>query len=134
MPPGVVTTHTLFCVKTPLPPDGQHVLCALLNSLVANYLVRQRVTSHVTVGIVEQLPIPLPSPTSPACRDLAALAQHMATAPPDRVDSAGRLQAIVAHLYGLKLDDLDRVLATFPLIDNNEKLAIRGAFLSLVAS
>ena len=34
--------HTLFCLRTVLPSDAQHVLCAILNSFVANYLVRSR--------------------------------------------------------------------------------------------
>ena len=38
VPARAVTTHTLFCLKTPLPLDAQQVLCALLNSFVANYL------------------------------------------------------------------------------------------------
>src|SRR4029453_8556808 len=32
VPAKVVTTHTLFCLKTPLRLDAQHVLCGLLNS------------------------------------------------------------------------------------------------------
>src|SRR5690606_4434146 len=39
LPPGSVSTHTLFCLKTPLRPAAQQVLCALLNSFVANYLI-----------------------------------------------------------------------------------------------
>ena len=58
IPPRAVTTHTLFCLKTPLPADAQHVLCALLNSFVANYLVRLRVNTHVTVALVSRLPCP----------------------------------------------------------------------------
>ena len=40
IPARAVTTHTLFCLRTRLPMVEQHVLCALLNSFVANYLIR----------------------------------------------------------------------------------------------
>ena len=59
VPARSVTTHTLFCLKTPLPLDAQHVLCALLNSFVANYLVRLRVNTHVTASLLARLPVPL---------------------------------------------------------------------------
>ena len=38
---------------------AQHFLCGLFNSFVVNYLVRLRVTTHVTTAIVERLPVPL---------------------------------------------------------------------------
>ena len=58
LPAGSVSTHTLFCLRTPLPLPSQHFLCGLFNSLVVNYLVRLRVTTHVTTTIVERLPVP----------------------------------------------------------------------------
>jgi hypothetical protein len=54
IPPHVVTTHTLFCLKTRMAIDAQHVLCALMNSFVANYLVRLRVNTHVTSALVSR--------------------------------------------------------------------------------
>ena len=38
---------------------AQHFLCGLFNSFVVNYLVRLRVTTHVTTAMVERLPIPI---------------------------------------------------------------------------
>ena len=68
LPRGCVSTHTVFCLRTPLPSDTQHLLCGLFNSFVVNYLVRLRVTAHVTTGTVERLPIPIADlirPSSP---------------------------------------------------------------------
>src|SRR6185295_8742560 len=48
LPAGCVSTHTLFCLRNPLSPSAQHLLCGLFNSLIVNYLVRIRVTTHVT--------------------------------------------------------------------------------------
>ena len=58
LPAGCVSTHTVFCLRTPLPLARQHFLCGLFNSFVVNYLVRLRVTTHVTTATVERLPIP----------------------------------------------------------------------------
>ena len=39
LPAGVASTHTVFCLATPLPLQSQYFLCGLFNSLVVNYLV-----------------------------------------------------------------------------------------------
>ena len=58
LPADCVSTHTVFCLRTPLPLAAQYFLCGLFNSFVVNYLVRMRVTTHVTTATVERLPIP----------------------------------------------------------------------------
>ena len=61
LPAGMITTHTLFCLQgSALDEDAQHFLAGIFNSFVANYLVRLRVSTHVTVAIVERLPMPRP--------------------------------------------------------------------------
>jgi hypothetical protein len=118
VPADAVTTHTLFCLKTLLPLDAQHVLCALLNSFVANYLVRFRVNTHVTVSLVSRLPVPVLDPDSRDFSRLAALASTLMHSPtlaeqqPEYVE----LQATVARLYGLSEKDFAHVLSTFPLM------------------
>ena len=52
LPAGVVSTHTVFCLKGSLGEQAQYCLLALLNSLVANYLVRLQVTTHVTSSLM----------------------------------------------------------------------------------
>ena len=98
VPARAVTTHTLFCLKTPLPLDAQHVLCALLNSFVANYLVRFRVNTHVTASLLARLPVPLVTAPRPGFGRLAApvadaLHRHIAG---QRNEEYAELQAIVA--------------------------------------
>src|SRR4029077_18822179 len=58
LPAHCVSTHTVFCLRTPLPSQAQYFLCGLFNSLVLNYLVRRRVATHVTTAIVQGLPVP----------------------------------------------------------------------------
>ncbi len=129
VPAGCATVHTLFCLKTPLPLRDQAFLCGILNSLVANYLVRLRVTTHVTVGIVSRLPVPRPPEDSPLRRTIAALSFRLQRAPaPEASSDYVRLQAHVARLYGLTTEELGWVLSTFPLIDGAAKEGIRAAF------
>ena len=72
VPAGVVTTHTLFCLKTICSTTTRSTfLCGLFNSFVANYLVRLRVSTHVTASIVERLPVPRPARDSPAFVEIA---------------------------------------------------------------
>ena len=117
-----VTVHTLFCLKTPLPSRDQEFLCGVLNSFVANYLVRQRVTTHVTARIMSRLPVPRPPANSPVYAAVASLAARLLRSPSPQHDPAyPDLQAAVAHLYGLTGDELQHILGTFPLIDEQAK-------------
>src|SRR5207248_2376319 len=99
LPAGCVSTHTLFCLRNPLRMAEQYFLCGLFNSLVVNYLVRMRVTTHVTTATVERLPIPAPGRSPSAERDIAALARLLSRRF-DR-DAWVQLQARVATLYQL---------------------------------
>ena len=96
LPADCVSTHTVFCLRTPLPADAQHLLCGLFNSFVVNYLVRLRVTTHVTTGTVEQLPIPTAESAPAACQEIAALARLLAKRRDP--DALARLNARVAEL------------------------------------
>src|SRR5712692_7608911 len=78
LPAGCISTHTVFCLRTPLPPRAQYLLSGLFNSLFAAYLARLRVTTHVTTAVVERLPIPGPDETRPAFREIAGLARLLA--------------------------------------------------------
>lgn len=119
VPSGVVTTHTVFCLKTPSDLDAQHFLCALLNSFVANYLVRMRVSTHVTAALIEQLPMPKPSRTDPAFIELVELARRLSEH--DRAEWRARQQALAAQLYGIDAGEFSHVLEGFPLVSRRER-------------
>jgi hypothetical protein len=119
LPRGCVSTHTVFCLRTPLPLRAQRFLCGLFNSLVVNYLARLRVTTHVTTAIVERLPIPTEAQAGPAFHEVAALARRLARDPD--VSCWVRLQALVAGLYQLTQDEFAHILGTFPLIPHEER-------------
>src|SRR5262249_30619522 len=119
LPAGCVSTHTVFCLRTPLPPGAQYFLCGLFNSFVVNYLVRLRVTTHVTTATVERLPIPTRDMAPEAYREIAALARLL----PRKYDAAwfALLNSRVAGLYRLSRSEFGQVLATFPLMPVEER-------------
>ncbi len=123
VPADAVTTHTLFCLRTPLPLDAQHVLCALLNSFVANYLVRFRVNTHVTVSLVSRLRVPVLDPHGRDFSRLATLARTLMHSPTvaEQQPEYFELQGLVARLYGLSEAHFAHVLSTFPLIPTDVK-------------
>jgi Eco57I restriction-modification methylase len=127
VPGAVVTTHTLFCLKGSVARHVHLFLCAILNSFVANYLVRMRVGTHVTVSIMERLPVPRPAVDSLQFRRIAKLA--------DRVIRTRSLRAVadihasVAHLYHLSSDQFQHVLDTFPLVPSDERTSAMQAYL-----
>ena len=129
LPPDVVTTHTVFCLKTPLPLPHQRVLCAFLNSFVANYLIRLRVNTHVTASLLSRLPVPAIDPSHPAFDRLDLLAQVLANARDvERSKDYLELQSLVAQLYGLSAEDFAHVLRTFPLIADSTRRATLERF------
>jgi hypothetical protein len=119
LPPHCASIHTVFCLRTALPPRSQHLLCGLFNSFVVNYLVRLRVTMHVTTGTVERLPIPTADAAPAACREIAGLARLLARGP--NPAALARLNARVAELYQLTAQEFEYVLGTFPLIPASER-------------
>jgi hypothetical protein len=129
VPAGSVTTHTLFCLKTPLASLEQWFLCGVLNSFVANYLVRPWVTTHVRTGVIARLPVPRPDTASEELAAIAWLASSLSTSPGPEDDPAyPRLQALVARLYRLTPAELAHVLGTFTLVPEHQKEATRRGF------
>ena len=126
LPANCVSTHTIFCLRTALPLRAQYFLCGLFNSFVMNYLVRLRVTTHVTTVTVERLPIPPWDAAPAACREIAALGRLLSrrTDP----DAVARLNAAVAQLYQLSHADFEHILSTFPLIPVAERQRTMDAF------
>ena len=78
LPAGTVSTHTVFVSKRPLDDRSQWCLLGLMNSFVANYLVRLNVTTHVTAAMMARLPVPRPAEGSAAFAQLVVLSQALA--------------------------------------------------------
>jgi hypothetical protein len=131
VPARAVTTHTLFCLKTPLDADAQHFLCGVFNSFVANYLVRCRISTHVSAGVIARLPVPKPPRESPAFRAISDIAARLCAGAQDAA-AVAQLQALVARLYDLTEDQFVHVLETFPLVDRPLRDAAAAAFCDIV--
>jgi hypothetical protein len=123
LPADCITTHTLFCQKAALNEGAQWFLCAVMNSYAANYLVRLRVTTHVSAGIIERLPVPFVDVASAAASEVITIARQLSARLPNVHDD--RLQALVAGLYGLTTRQFAHILDTFPLVEQERR---DGAF------
>lgn len=128
----------------------QVALCALLNSLVADWMTRQKVTSHVNMFYAYQLPVPRITEADAAfapivqraarlictTREFDALAEEVglgshedgATDETERARLRAELDGVIAHLYGLTEDEFRHILATFPLIPEPVRVAVLDAF------
>jgi len=121
LPAGCVATHTVFCLRTPCSRLEQEYLCGLFNSFVLNYLVRLRVTTHVTTAVVERLPVPTLRDRPAARREIAALARFVSRGHHEQ--AFVRRQALAASLYQLSGSEFARVLETFTLIPRQTREA-----------
>ncbi len=145
LPPGCFAGNSLTVSETPR--DGAELLlvCALLNSFVADYQARLRVTLNVSGYHLCALRLPrLPSKdltydalltraahltyTTPEFDDLAAkvgLGSHKdgVTDPEERAQLRAEIDALVAHLYELTEAEYTHILSTFPLVPEETKAA-----------
>lgn len=129
-PPGVFAIHTSPQLIWPR-GDEQDVLrlLAILNSLPYDWLLRRRVETHVTFGILNALPIPDAGLHSDRLTELAGRLSFVddryagfarragvdgwPLAPADRAAAEGEIDALVAHAYGLTEDDLQVIFEDF---------------------
>jgi hypothetical protein len=100
-----------------MPLGKQYALCGLLNSLVVNFLVRLRVSTHVSTSIVERLPVPVGEDAPAAARTVAAIARLLARK--TETSAFARLNAIVARLYRLSTAEYEHIVESFPLLPSD---------------
>ena len=127
LPGGVVTTHTIFCMRHPSDESLHWFLCGIFNSFVANYLVRLRGGTHVPAATIHQLPVPV---LVRSAHDFAAIAS-LARAAGNDEGARAEVQARSARAYGFAADDFAHVLRTFPLVPEVERRAAFDAFVRL---
>ena len=128
VPPGAVTVHTVFCLQSALSWEQQRVLAVLLNSFVANYLVRRRVITHVSLGVISRIPVPLVRPEDPAFAVMAGAAKSLEEGGSANVERLA--QAAAAEAYGVTADELRHVLSTFPLVPEADREGTLQAFMT----
>jgi hypothetical protein len=133
VPPGAVTVHTLFCLRGAVPLDDQVVLCCLLNSYVANWLVRMWVTTHLGTSTVERLPVPRPPAASFAAGLLRSLGHRLLKTAGQDATAQAEAQGLAAALYGLTVEEFARILETLPLIEADVRAAAAESHRRLAA-
>jgi hypothetical protein len=125
LPPGTLTTHTIFCLRTPLAPPALHLLSAYFNSYVLNAFVRMLMGNHLTTALVERLPAPAPGQCAGEGR-LSRLSARLAQRPNPRTEAL--LQAQVARAYELDRSEFIRLLDGFPLVPASDRERAARAF------
>ena len=110
-------------------------LCGILNSLSFDFVVRQIIQIHVP-AIIKKIPIP-----SKQKKEIAKLAARLTVGRPDfaglaetmripneplsiseRIDTAARLDVLVAKSYGLDRDEYETILESFKAFKENPDL------------
>lgn len=152
LPKNVFANHKLMIENRDfsLVPQVQIFALAVLNSFVFDYMIRQRVTTSISMYMFYQLPMPrldagdarfipilnratLLMFTTSEFEDLAqdiGLESHQqgATDPNQRARLRAELDGLVAHLYGLSESEFAHILATFPLVAEPVKIAALNAW------
>ncbi|MEW5886207.1 MAG: DNA methyltransferase [Pseudomonadota bacterium] len=125
-------------------------ICAIWNSFILDWMLRQKVSTTLNFFYIYQLPVPRYGPnhaqfapivdrsarltcTSP---DFEGLAQELGlspqfcgvTAPAERARLRAELDGLIAHLYGLSEAEFAHVLSTFPLVAEPVKIAALNAY------
>ncbi len=126
------------------------LLTALLNSFVADYAIRQTMTTNLNSFYIYQLRIPrltsgdgeFGAIVSASARLICTTAEFDALAreaglsghaqgaatPDERAALRAQLDARIARLYGLNETEFAHILATFPLVEQSVKDAALAAF------
>ena len=160
LPRQVFANHKLMVERrdSPLSPGEQLFAVATLNSLVSDFMVRQRVTTTISMYTFYQLPAPRINSNDPSfapityraarliCTtsefdDLArevglkplpshqpGRSQYGVTNPVERARLRAELDGLIAHLYGLTESEFTHILTTFPLVSEPVKAAALNAY------
>lgn len=115
LPPGHLTTHTVFCLRTKVPLATQLYLCGMLNSLVADWFVRRYLGSHVTTRLMAWVPVPRTPARSAERRRIVRLTTRLLRSPDDD-QTHGELQRVAFGLYGLGGGEAATIVADFPRV------------------
>lgn len=152
-PPKVFTemnSTTMDVVATGMDLVEMCCWCAISNSFVLDWILRQSVTTTLNMFYLYQLPVPRLRSTDAHCRSLARRAARLvcvtpefddlakavgmsghkecAMEPSDRARCRAELDGLIAHLYGLTEAQLAHILATFPLVPEPVRQAARNAY------
>ena len=156
LPPMSVAVHSIFVnVDRILSGDRALFLCALMNSFICDYFIRQQVTSNVTQFAIHLLPMPQPSQVEKVANSLVIRAAQIictskqfdtlakqvglrdhrdgVTNLEQRAQLRAELDGLIAHLYGLSESEFAHILTTFPIVEDSVKTAALQAYRDVAA-
>lgn len=121
--------------------ETAYVWMAIANSFVFDWLLRRYITTTVNFFILESIPLPALSLSDKAAKELLSLSKQVVslykTADAWNLDNIwkiaevrARIDALVAELYGLGVEDIETIFLDFPLVDK----AYRGINRDIKAS
>jgi hypothetical protein len=152
LPKNVFANHKLqlSSLESELSKRELFFCCAIFNSFVFDFMVRQRVTTSISMFVMYQLPVPRSGNervtqnaiverasrlicTTPEFDELArevGLRDHRdgVTDEVERARLRAELDGLVAHLYGLTEKEFAYILTTFPLVPEPVKVAAQNAY------
>jgi hypothetical protein len=152
LPPNVFAGNTLNVTGKNLAAQDMLFLLALLNSFVVDFMIRLRVSMHITMHDVYQLPIPRLTKDDSACFPIVERAARLmcvtsefkdlwnavmdvpwsltlaATTFADRARTRAELDGLIAHLYALSEAQFTSLLATFPMVPEPIKVTTHNAY------
>jgi len=132
--------------------DELFVLTSILNSYVADYILRARVTTNLNLFFLYQLPVPRLNPQDKWYKPIVARAARLictteefaelweevmgnkwsedkaATQEYERNKLRAELDGIIAHIYGLTEEEFAYILSTFPIVPQAQKVATQNAY------
>lgn len=120
------------------------------NSFAVDWLLRKKITAHLNMFYVYQVPIPRYAGDNSEARSIAIRAARLicttpefddlakevglkshrdgATDPAERARLRAELDGLIAHLYGLTEAEFAHILSTFPLVAEPVKIAALNAW------
>ena len=112
-PPGAVFGHTATVEKSPRvrPIANAFLLCGLFNSFCFDWLVRQKAATHLSLYILESLPVPHFDAAQRRFLTQAARRLSMLRSHDDKLRAA--VDATVARAYGLDRVSFAHLLSAF---------------------
>lgn len=138
LPRGCFAGNSLRLIELVCDKENKHFIVlsglnAILSSFVCDFYIRQRIALNVSTFILKTLPVPrdldvicqLGEMALPlyAGEDFEAFRDGVAPLTDEgaRNKLIAKLDARVAHLYGLSYEEYQAVLDTFPIVDDAQK-------------
>lgn len=124
--------------------------CAICNSFILDWIIRQKVTTTLNMFYIYQLPVPCLTENEPYFNEIVEHAAKLICTTPefddlaqevglgshkngvtdgaDRAKLRAELDGMIAHLYGLTEAEFQHLLSTFPIVPEIVKIAAMNAY------